>query len=103
LTIEALFLLTMSGALAASLQAQITGRGKIYFEVVSVLLVVYTLGKLIGERSRAAALAGSRAWGDRLRECRLVDDAGGTRTTAVADVQTGDVVEVHPGEMIAVD
>src|SRR4030095_5717261 len=62
LTLEALFVLTMSGAMAGSLQAHLTGRGKIYFEVVSVLLVVYTLGKVIGARSRAAALAGSRAW-----------------------------------------
>ena len=103
LTIEALFLLTMTGALAASLQAQVTGRGKIYFEVVSVLLVVYTLGKLIGARTRAAALAGSRVWGDRLHLCRLVDAAGGTRTAPVADVRTGDVVAVYPGETIAVD
>ena len=79
LTIEALFLLTMTGALAASLQAHLTGRGKIYFEVVSVLLVVYTLGKLIGARTRAAAIAGARAWGDRLCTCRLVDDDRATR------------------------
>jgi len=103
LTIEALFLLTMSGALAASLQAHLTGRGKIYFEVVSVLLVVYTLGKLIGARSRAAALAGARAWGDRLGLCRLVDATGATRTVPVADVRRGDLVAVYPGELIAVD
>ncbi|QJW94522.1 heavy metal translocating P-type ATPase [Frigoriglobus tundricola] len=103
LTIEALFLLTMGGALAASLQAHLTGRGKIYFEVVSVLLVVYTLGKLIGARSRAVALAVSRAWGDRLGRCRLVDVTGDTRTVPVADVRRGDLVSVHPGELIAVD
>src|SRR6185369_2924136 len=76
LTIEALFVLTMSGAMASSLEAFITGRGKIYFEVVSVLLVVYTLGKLIGARSRAAALAGSRAWAGQLATCRLIDSQG---------------------------
>ncbi len=103
LTIEALFLLTLSGALIASLQAHITGRGKIYFEVVSVLLVVYTLGKVIGARSKAAALASSRAWGDRLCTCRLVDEAGRTRPAPVADVRPGDLVEVYPGELIAVD
>ena len=54
LTIEALFLLTMTGALAASLQAHLTSHGKIYFEVISVLLVVYTLGKLVGEHAAAA-------------------------------------------------
>ena len=102
LTIEALFLLTMAGALAASLQAHLTGRGKVYFEVVSVLLVVYTLGKLIGARSREAALAASRPWADQLDTCRLVE-AGGTRTAPVSEVQAGDVIEVYAGESIAVD
>src|SRR3954451_16163855 len=92
LTIEALFLLTMTGALAASLQAHLTGRGKIYFEVVSVLLVVYTLGKLIGARSRAAALASSRVWGNRLSVCRVVEE-GQTRSASVNEVRAGDVVE----------
>ena len=103
LTIEALFLLTIFGAMAASLQAYFTGRGKIYFEVVSVLLVVYTLGKVIGARSRAVALAGSRAWAGQLETCRLVDEAGRTRTVPVVAVRPGDVVEVYPGETIAVD
>jgi heavy metal translocating P-type ATPase len=103
LTIEALFLLTMTGAMAASLQAHLTGRGKIYFEVVSVLLVVYTLGKLIGARSRAAALVASRVWGDRLSMCRLIGEDGAARTVAVSEVKSGDVVEVHPGELVAVD
>ncbi len=102
LTIEALFVITAAGALAASLQAHLTGRGKIYFEVVSVLLVVYTLGKLIGARLRETALASARPWADRLSVCRLVE-ASGTRTAPVTEVRPGDVVEVHPGELIAVD
>lgn len=103
LTIEALFLVTMAGAMAASLQAHLTGYGKIYFEVVSVLLVVYTLGKLIGSRARTAALAASRAWGDQLSFCRVVDETGQTHIRPVTEVQPGDIVEVHPGEWIAVD
>ncbi|MBY0458095.1 MAG: hypothetical protein K2V38_12205, partial [Gemmataceae bacterium] len=103
LTIEALFLLTLGGALAASLQSHLAGRGSIYYEVVSVLLVVYTLGKTIGARSRAAALAGSRAWGDRLGTCRIVATNGEPMICAVAEVRAGDVVEVRPGELIAVD
>jgi heavy metal translocating P-type ATPase len=103
LTIEALFLLTMSGALAASLQAHITGRGKIYFEVVSILLVVYTLGKTIGAHSRTAALSGSRVWAGQFEMCRLVDSQGRTRMIPVREVQIGDRVEVNPGETFAVD
>ncbi|MBM3980124.1 MAG: cation-translocating P-type ATPase [Planctomycetes bacterium] len=103
LTIEALFLLTATGALAASLQAHHTGRGKLYYEVVSVLLVVYTVGKLVGARARDTALARARAWGDGLCLCRVVDAAGRTRTAPVAEVNPGDVVEVYAGETIAVD
>lgn len=103
LTIEGLFLLTMTGAMAASLQAHFTGHGKLYFEVVSILLVVYTLGKVIGARSRAAALAGSRAWAGQLDTCRLVDGQGKARPVPVAEVLPGNVVEVHPGETVAVD
>ncbi len=62
LTLEALFLLTMAGALAASLQSHLTGQGTIYYEVVSVLLVVYTLGKLVGTRSQAASTNSQRLW-----------------------------------------
>ncbi|VTU02204.1 heavy metal translocating p-type atpase : Heavy metal translocating P-type ATPase OS=Isosphaera pallida (strain ATCC 43644 / DSM 9630 / IS1B) GN=Isop_0399 PE=3 SV=1: E1-E2_ATPase: Hydrolase [Gemmataceae bacterium] len=102
-TVESLFLLTMFGALGASLQAHSTGRGKIYFEVVSILLVVYTLGKMIGARSRAAAMAGARAWAGQLDMCRLVDDRGRTRSVLVREVLPGDVVEVNPGETFAVD
>ena len=103
LTIEALFLLTLTGALAASLQALLTGRGKIYFEVVSVLLVVYTLGKVIGSRSRANALASSRAWAGQLSTCRKVDEKGRTSLVSVTEVVPGDLIEVSPGETVAVD
>ncbi len=103
LTIEALFLLTMTGAMAASLRAHITGRGKIYFEVVSILLVVYTLGKLIGARSRSAALASSRARAGQLDTCRLLDAHGQTREVPVTAIRPGDMVEVNPGETFAVD
>lgn len=101
-TIEALFVLTGAGALAASLQAHLTGRGAIYYEVVSVLLVVYTLGKLIGARAAEHARAKARAWGDSLAVARLVCETG-TRSVPVSEVLAGGVVEVRPGEAVCVD
>ncbi|MBX9626901.1 MAG: HAD-IC family P-type ATPase, partial [Gemmataceae bacterium] len=103
ITTEALFVVTLFGALGASLQAHLTGRGAIYFEVVSVLLVVYTLGKLVGAKARAAAAAGSRAWAGQLDTARVVDKGGRTRIVPVAAVLPGDVAEVHPGESVPVD
>ncbi|HEY8503041.1 MAG TPA: hypothetical protein VIL46_00565, partial [Gemmataceae bacterium] len=102
-TIEALFVLTMAGALGASMQSFLTGRGHIYFEVVSILLAVYTLGKMIGARSRAAAVASTQSWASSLSTCRVVDAKGRTRAVGVAEVLPGDVVEVYPGETVPVD
>ncbi len=103
LTIEALFLLTMTGAMAASMQSFISGEGPIYFEVVTVLLVVYSIGKTIGARSRAAALASAGQWSSALQTCRLVNSHGDDRLVDVATVRPGDVVEVRAGELIAID
>ena len=102
-TLDALFVVTAAGATAASLQAHLTGRGAIYFEVVSILLVVYTLGKVVTARARAAALAGATAWAGQLAAARVVDRAGRAHTIPVAEVLPGDEVEVFPGEAIPVD
>jgi heavy metal translocating P-type ATPase len=98
ITIESLFLLTMAGAFASSLYAFLTGRGPVYFEVMSVLLVVYSLGKALGARSRAAAIASTTRWADSLATCRR-----GGETVAVTEIAVGDRIEVFPGETIAVD
>ncbi len=103
LSIEALFLLTLAGALAASLQSLISGQGPIYFEVVSVLLVVYSLGKAIGAHSRSAALAAATRWAGAPDTCRIIDGAGRARQLEVGLALPGDLVEVRPGETIAVD
>ncbi|MBN9524537.1 hypothetical protein J0H58_39495 [bacterium] len=93
-TLDALFVVTAAGATAASLQAHLTGRGAIYFEVVSILLVVYTLGKVVTARARAAALAGATAWAGQLAAARVVDRAGRAHTIPVAEVLPGDEVDV---------
>jgi heavy metal translocating P-type ATPase len=103
LTIEILFVTTILGALLASLQSFLTGTGPIYFEVVSVLLVVYTFGKQVSARSRGAALAAARAWSDSLAACRRLDSRGDAHSISVTEVLPGDVVEVRPGELIPVD
>lgn len=104
LTIEALFILTLSGALAASVQAHVTGQGSIYYEVVSILLVVYTLGKVIGARGRAAALESTRTWASTLATCRIVPKGSFVSHPApVSSVQPGDVIEIFAGEAIPID
>jgi heavy metal translocating P-type ATPase len=99
LTIEALFLLTMTGAMAASMQSFLSGNGPVYFEVVSVILVVYSLGKVIGARARATAMESTKSWAQSLARCRRSDG----EFIEVNQVREGDLIEVYPGEAIAVD
>ncbi len=56
LTMELLFLAGIAAALGISVQSMYLGSGPVYFEVVNVLLVVYSVGHTISARSR------QRAW-----------------------------------------
>ena len=103
ITIELLFLLTLLGAMAGSLQAHLTGEGKIYFEVVSILLVIFTVGKRIVAESRTLAMASTRSGSTHLLKCRRVDEDGVARSIPVSKIELGDCVEVYAGETISVD
>ena len=61
ISIDLLFLVTLIGALAGSLVSTFTRTGAVYYEVVAVLIAVHTLGKMIGARSRLAALSAVNA------------------------------------------
>jgi len=98
-SIEGLFLLSLVGAMAASVQSWVRGQGPIYFEITAILLVVYTVGRQLSAANKARALHATKAWETGLSRCRLVD----AREIAVTEIVPGDVVEVRPGEMIAVD
>ena len=103
LTMEALFVIAIAGAMGASLQSCLTGQGPIYFEVVSVLLVIYCLNNLLRARARSSAVAATRSWLDQLNlACRL-DEDGQARAVPVASIRVDDLVEVHPGESITID
>lgn len=104
ITIELLFLITMIGALCASLQAHLTGQGSIYYEVVSILLIVYTLGKTLGAQGREKASRSSRRWASGWETCRKIsDDTFAPSIVPVDTIMVGDVIEVYPGEAIPVD
>ena len=100
--IEVLFVAGIVGSMAVSLSSMIRGRGPIYLEVVSVLLVVYSLGKGLTARSRSAAIAATRAWSSGLGSARRVvgDDV---EVIPVASIRPGDLTRVEPGEPITVD
>ena len=81
---EALFVTAIAGAMGASLQSYLSGRGPIYFEVVSVLLVIYYLNNLLRARARSSAVAATRSWLDQLNVARRLDEDG--RATGCSSV-----------------
>ncbi len=104
LTVEALFVITALGAFAGSLVSTFTGTGSLYYEVVAIVLAIYTIGKTLGARSRAKALEAA----ERLRtdfDAAWVESccAEGRKRVPLAKLQPGQEVIVAPGEPITVD
>lgn len=102
--VEGLFVLGLIGGLVGSLVNSFTGEGSVYYEVVSVVLVIYTVGQLLKARSRepvlkeAAKLRESYDWA-------WLEGANGSRhRVPVAELQAGQgVVVIMPGEPVTVD
>jgi len=103
LSLESLFVISTVGALVASLVATVRQEGKIYYEVVSLLMAVYTLGKTLSARSKAKVLQRLQAYRRRYAWARRVQDDGSVERVEVDDIQLGDEVLVSPGEPICVD
>lgn len=102
-SIDLLFLTTLLGALGGSLTSTFTGQGSIYYEVVAVLVVVHTLGKMAGARSRTAALRAADAVAEKYDRCVVLADGGQEETRPVATLRGGERVVVAPGGSICVD
>ncbi|MCX6898125.1 MAG: cation-translocating P-type ATPase [Verrucomicrobia bacterium] len=102
-SIELFFLIGIAGALGASIHSTITGVGAIYYEVVAVLLTVYSVGRTLGAQSRARALAETRHLVHTFETCQKIGPDGAIVPTRVAEIRPGDQVRVLPGEPIPVD
>ena len=102
-SIELLFLAGILGALGASLLSTVTGTGAVYYEVVGVLTSVYAIGKTLGARSRARALAETRQLRAAFDTCSRIEPDGATRAVPVVEVREGDRVRVLAGQPIPID
>ncbi|WP_309380000.1 heavy metal translocating P-type ATPase [Cerasicoccus frondis] len=103
ITVEALFLISALGALGASLTATLTGEGSVYYEVVAIVLAIYTVGKTLGSRSRERALDAVRELRDAFDFAYLETCCGQRRRIPVAELAADSAISVAPGEPIPVD
>lgn len=105
ITMEMLFILGVLAAFGLSCQSMIRGSGPVYFDVVAVLLIVYSVGRAIGSHSRRRALATMRSLTAALATARRIDrpDAPEDRIVPIESIAVGDLVRVLPGEWVPVD
>jgi len=102
-TVEALFVISALGALGASLTATITGQGSVYYEVVAIVLAIYTVGKTLGARSRSRALEAVQDLREAFDFAYLETCCGQRRRVPVDELALDSPVSVAPGEAIPVD
>jgi heavy metal translocating P-type ATPase len=100
---EQLFLVGILGAFGASVVSSLTGAGHVYYEVVAILLAIYTFGRVIGDRRRAAALDSARALGEEFDTCERVEADGSIASVAVREIRADDIVLVPAGAGVPID
>ena len=93
IVMEQLFLAGILGAFGASVVCSLTGVGHVYYEVVAVLLAIYTFGRVLGDRQRRAALSAadqlSAEFGAPTEPGRIVQIEGGAPITVDGTVLEG--------------
>lgn len=103
LSIEGLFTLSLLGAFVGSVVGSVTGRGDVFYEVVAIVIAIYTFGRMLGERSQAKLKSESAQLRERYDRAIVQDAAGEWMERPVAEVAVGARVRVEPGRAFSVD
>lgn len=101
--LEHLFLAGITGAFLASIHSTLSGQGSVFYEVVAILLAIYTLGSLLSQRRRQAALQSGEALRREFEFCEVLLPDGETERLPIRDVKPGMRLQVRAGEGIPVD
>ena len=103
LSIEGLFTLSLLGAFVGSVVGSLTGQGSVYYEVVSIVIAIYTFGRILGERSQVKMNLESARLRERFDRVTVQSDEGDWRECSLAEVSVGALVRVEPGGPFTVD
>jgi cation transport ATPase len=103
ITVDLLFLVTLAGAFGVSAFSTARRSGPVFYELVAILLSIYTVGKLLGARSRSRALQAVEHLRSEYDACTVIDADGQPRRVPSRQVAPGDEVLVGAGEAVGVD
>jgi heavy metal translocating P-type ATPase len=103
ISIEGLFTLSLLGAFVGSVVGSLTGRGSVFYEVVAIVIAIYTFGRMLGERSQAKLKLESARLRERFDRASVEAAPGRWAERPVAEIAAGARVRVTPGAAFAVD
>jgi cation transport ATPase len=103
LSIEGLFTLSLLGAFVGSVVGSVTGQGDVFYEIVAIVIAIYTFGRMLGERSQAKLKLESAQLRELFDRAVVSQDSGEWVEQSVAELVPGARVRVDPGAAIAVD
>lgn len=103
LSIEGLFTLSLIGAFIGSLVSTFTGEGGVFYEVVSIVIAIYTIGRMLSERSQAKLVLESERLRERFDTALVLDQDGSATGMPLSEVTVGTHVRVDPGAAFTVD
>ncbi len=103
ITIEAMFVSGIVGAMVGSLTAAITGTGDSYFEIVTIMLVVYVFGQQLTGQVQQRALRAAVDWAPELGQALVLDEEGRLYEAPVSDLPVGSRIVVSPGQLVPAD
>jgi len=103
IVVEQLFLAGIAGAFLASVHSTITGVGHVYYEVVAVLVAIYTFGTLLGEQRKRAVSRAAEQLRLEFDRCLKLDAVGRPTPVPVCSILRGDRILVPTGSPVSID
>jgi heavy metal translocating P-type ATPase len=103
LSVEALFVLSAAGALVGSVISSVTGTGSVYYEVVSIVLCVYAIGKQIGALQKGRVGEAVAAFRNAFDHAVIRGSDGQRQVVPVGALGASSRVLIRPGDPIPVD
>ena len=101
--IETLFAITSCGAMLGSIISTITGDTAIYYEVVAIVLIVYSIGKNINENSFFKIIFEIQKTKENFSTTTIQQFSGKKEKIPIKNLSYNDIILIYPGEPIAID
>lgn len=79
------------------------GQGDVFYEVVAIVIAIYTFGRMLGERSQARLKLESDWLRERFNRAVVREASGQWVERPIAEVSAGARVRVEPGAAFTVD